>query len=302
MSVEISIIIPTINRYDDLKNTLNDLKKQSFLNYEILIIDQTDKNLAQTIKFDKTRYFWRSFKSASKARNVGLTEAKAPIILFLDDDVIIHNKDFIKNHITHFNDQKVSGVAGSILDLDEKWSESLPKKAKKKYLGWIYFPRNYNKLETICDGGAGNLAVRKDWAISVGGMDENYDKGAYREESDFCLRYTRKYGNLIFDPKAYLVHIGNPSGGTRSWKSNKGVIHAYQHMFGAWYFMFRELPLIAWPEYAYLTTRRFILHKKLFTRFYLLPQAIIRFTTAFFIAIFKGIKGPQYIQKTNEKD
>ncbi len=98
MSVEISIVIPTINRYDDLNNTLNDLKKQSFQNYEILIIDQTNKEQAQAIKFDKTKYFWKSFKSASKARNVALIEAKSPIILYLDDDVIIHNKDFIKNH------------------------------------------------------------------------------------------------------------------------------------------------------------------------------------------------------------
>lgn len=296
MSIEISIVIPTINRYDDLKNTLTDLKKQSFQNYEILIIDQTNKEEAQTIVFDKARYFWRPFKSASKARNVALIEAKAPILLYLDDDVIIQNKDFIKNHINHFNNPKVSGVSGAILNLDEKWATVLPKSASKKDLGWIYFPRNYNQLATICDGGAGNLAVRKEWAIAIGGMDENYDKGAYREESDFCLRYTRKYGNLIFDPEAYLVHIGNPSGGTRSWKSSKGVIHAQQHMFGAWYFMFREIPLIAWPEYAYLTTRRFILHKKLLKRFHLFPKAIFMFLSAFFSALYAAIKGAKYIQ------
>ena len=72
-------------------------------------------------------------------------------------------------------------------------------------------------------------------------------------------------------------------------------IHAKQHMFGAWYFMFRELPIISWPEYSYLTTRRFIIHKKLIYRFHLLPQALFRFSTAFIQAIISAIKGPNYI-------
>lgn len=295
MSVEISIIIPTINRYEDLYNTLNDLKTQTFQNYEILIIDQTDKEKAIEVNSEKTRYFWKDFKSASKARNVALLEAHAPIILYLDDDVIINNKDFIQHHLSHFKNPKVAGVSGAILNTDEKWATVLPNKAKKKYLGWIYFPRNYNQLSTICDGGAGNLSVRKDWAIAIGGMDENYDKGAYREESDFCLRYTKKYGNLIYDPKAYLVHIGNPKGGTRSWKNSSGIIHAKQHMFGAWYFMFKRLPFIVWPEYSYLTVRRFIFHKKLLSRFYLLPLATIRFSSALCLAVIKSLKKPKFI-------
>ncbi|MGB0887735.1 MAG: glycosyltransferase family 2 protein [Vicingaceae bacterium] len=295
MTPEISIVIPTINRYDDLKNTLNDISNQSFKNYEILIIDQTAKEMAQEITFKNTRYFLETFKSASKARNLGLKLAKSNIVLFLDDDVIIENNNFLQSHVNHFKNEKTSGVAGAILNLDKKWTSKLPKKASKKHLGWIYTPRNYNKSIKICDGGAGNLAVRKDWAIVVGGMDENYDKGAYREESDFCLRYTQKYGDLNYDPEAFLVHIGNPSGGTRSWSNSNGIIHARQHMFGAWYFMFNILPLVCWPEYSYLTLRRFIIHKKLISRFYFLPKALFNFSFAFFHAIITKVKGPKHI-------
>ena len=295
MNPKISIIIPTINRYDDLDNTIKDLHQQSIQDFEIIIIDQTDSSLFKLIEQEKVIHLHKKYKSASKARNTGLIEANSPIVLYLDDDIIIKNKDFLKNHLKHFENPNNPGVSGAILNLDEKFATQLPKRASHKYLGWIYFPRNYNKLAEICDGGAGNLSVRKNWAIAVGGMDENYDKGAYREESDFCLRLTRKYGNLIYDPEAELIHIGNPSGGTRSWKNSKGVIHAQQHMFGAWYFMFRQLPLIVWPEYSYLTTRRFIFHKKLFINFYLLPKAIFLFTMSFFKAIVYS-KKPKYIK------
>ncbi len=296
MQLELSIVIPTINRYHDLSNTINDLSKQTLQNFEIIIIDQTDKAFQQKINNQKVIQQFETFKSASKARNVGLLIAKAPIVLFLDDDVIIKNINFLHNHLRHYQNNTISGVSGAILNLDEKWSVNLPKKANHPYLGWIYTPRNYNKALRISDGGAGNLSVNKEWAIAVGGMDENYIKGAYREESDFCLRLTKKYGKLIYDPEAELIHIGNPTGGTRSWKYTKGVIHGNHHMFGAWYFMFRNLPWFIWPEYAWLTVRRFILHKKLFTHFYLLPKAIFWFTTSFFEAVYKSIKKPKLIQ------
>lgn len=293
---KISIVIPTINRYKDLENTIADLHKQTLPDFEILIIDQTDKTQAKAITTNKVKYFWKPFKSASKARNLGLLEAKADIVLFLDDDVIIKNKNFLLHHFNYFKEPKTSGVAGAILELDEKWSNTLPKKASKKYLGWIYTPRNYNKPIKIGDGGAGNLAVRKNWAIAIGGMDENYDKGAYREESDFCWRYTKKYGLMEFAPDAELIHIGNPSGGTRNWKNSRGIIHAKQHMFGAWYFMFKLLPKSVWVEYSWLTIRRFIIHKNLIYRFYLLPKALYWFTAAFFKAI--QLKNtPKYIEQ-----
>ena len=160
----------------------------------------------------------------------------------------------------------------------------------------MYKPRNYNKPSLNVGGGSGNLSARKKWAIEIGGMDENFDKGAYREESDFCFRYTQKYGLLVFDPAAYLVHIGNPTGGTRSWKNSKGIIHAKQHMFGTWYFMFKNLPWFTWFEYTWLTLRRFILHKKLLMHFYLLPKALFWFVTSFFNALLKSFTNRKTIK------
>ena len=292
---QISTIIPTINRYADLKSTIADLNKQSVTDFEIIIIEQTAKEVAETITGENIIYLHKDFKSASKARNIGLLEAKSPITLFLDDDVIIDNPDFLKNHLQHYENKKNSGVAGAILDLKRKWIEVLPKRTNHKYLGWLYKPRNYDKPSLNVGGGSGNLSVRTTWAIKIGGMDENFDKGAYREESDFCYRYTKKYGLLIYDPEAYLIHIGNPDGGTRSWKDSAGIIHAKQHLFGTWYFMFRIFPWFTWFEYTWITIRRFILHKKLLTHFYLLPKALFWFTTSFFNALIKSLKKPKTI-------
>ena len=289
---EISIVIPTLNRYDCLKDTIKDLHNQSVQNFEIIIIDQTDKDIAQEIKGDKIFYILQEEKSASKARNRGLINSKSEIVLFLDDDVIIENKDFLKNHIEHYNNPKTSGVSGATLSMDSKFCDILPKKVLKKHIGWIYFPGNYSKPFKIPNGRSCNLSVRKRFALDIGGMDERFDKGAYREESDFCIRLTKKYGDLIYDPNCYLIHIGNKTGGIRSWTNTKGIIHPYQHMFGSWYFMFKNLPLYNWPEYSWRMTRRFILHKKLIKRFYLLLYSILKYIFALFEFLYYSFKKP----------
>ena len=38
----VSIIIPTLNRYSYLKDALHDLEKQEYLNFEVIIIDQSE--------------------------------------------------------------------------------------------------------------------------------------------------------------------------------------------------------------------------------------------------------------------
>ena len=38
----ISVVIPTLNRYDYLKDVLKDLEKQSYTHFEVIIVDQTD--------------------------------------------------------------------------------------------------------------------------------------------------------------------------------------------------------------------------------------------------------------------
>lgn len=73
----LSIVIPTLNRYPYLMNTVKDLSQQSFKDFEIIIVDQTDKDQAQSVYFEELdiKYYWSEIKSASLARNIGIKEA-----------------------------------------------------------------------------------------------------------------------------------------------------------------------------------------------------------------------------------
>ncbi|MBE9257377.1 glycosyltransferase family 2 protein [Dolichospermum sp. LEGE 00246] len=257
--MKLSIIIPTINRYHDLKNTLIYLSDQNYKDFEVIIIDQTPILESQTVDHSRLliRYYHSEFPSASAARNIGIKEAKGEILLFLDDDVIIENPDFIQNHIRHYADSKVPGVAGLILDKNQTKRYTRHWMSYRPDVGWLYFPRNYGCFCWVDGGGSGNLSVRRQVALNVGSMDENYVKGAHREESDFCLRVTQKYGQFIYDPDADLVHIGNIQGGCRTWTSNKQIM-ADHHFFGGTYFILKNIPINQYPDHLFCAFRYFV--------------------------------------------
>lgn len=246
--LRISIIIPTLNRYSDLKNTIKYLQNQDVQDFELIIIDQSQKDLFIDLSGLDSRiiHLHSEIKSASAARNRGLLLAKSEVVLFLDDDVIIKNTSFLKSHLHRYEiDETLAGVYGSVLESRVNQQPTLKRHSWSfnKDWGWLFFPQNYDGFEKINSGRSCNLSVRKLFALDVGGMDENYIKGAHREEADFCYRLTKKYGSLLFSPKARLIHIGNPTGGIRNWDINKRLVQAQHHFDGAVYFMLKNVPL-----------------------------------------------------------
>ena len=85
--LNISIIIPTRNRYQKLIKTINYLSKNSFFFREIIIVDSSDKKVTD-IKKLKNKYknlnikIFHSKPSISLQRNIGLNKVrKIPIML-----------------------------------------------------------------------------------------------------------------------------------------------------------------------------------------------------------------------------
>ena len=97
--MKISVIIPTYNREEHLKNCLSALLNQRKVPYEILVIDNSSNYNAQKVadniksEFDKKEiflyYFKNSENSGATARNLGAFHAKGDLIAFHDDDVIL---------------------------------------------------------------------------------------------------------------------------------------------------------------------------------------------------------------------
>jgi len=94
----ISVIIPVYNAEECLEICLRGILKQTFVNFEIILIDDgsTDSSLDICNKFalqnQKISVFHQSNVGVSKARNKGLDEARGKYIVFVDaDDKVLPN-------------------------------------------------------------------------------------------------------------------------------------------------------------------------------------------------------------------
>jgi glycosyltransferase involved in cell wall biosynthesis len=245
MKPEVSVIIPSLGRETVLAGTIRELLTQDLTNWECIVVLQgertSDRPVDEIAETDgRIRIFILQEPNASLARNVGLVEARADIVLFLDDDVRFRDAGFLRAHVRHYDVASASGVAGQIVAPEGEVRFRRHARSQRTDTGWLYTPANFAFPLKTRSGVSANLSVRRAWAIEAGGMDARFEKGAHREESDFCIRYTERFGLLDFDPAAGLVHLQVDSGGCRTWGHNAGV-HPPHHVQGEWYFILKGL-------------------------------------------------------------
>lgn len=85
-----SIIIPLFNKENFIENTLKSVLNQSFIDFEVLIINDgsSDKSEEKVLEFKDSRihYFYQENGGVSVARNFGIAKAQSDYITFIDAD------------------------------------------------------------------------------------------------------------------------------------------------------------------------------------------------------------------------
>ena len=91
MNPLISVIIPTFNRAHVLLRAVDSVLKQSYKNFELIVIDDgstdhTDELLSSYVREGKIQYLKQENKGVSSARNFGVKSSKGDWLAFLDSD------------------------------------------------------------------------------------------------------------------------------------------------------------------------------------------------------------------------
>jgi GT2 family glycosyltransferase len=109
----VSIIILNWNRRDDVAETLNKIKLQSYSNLEIIVVDNGSKdNSLEMLKKDFSIFKIIALPTnigCEDGNNVGILNATGEIILFLDSDAGLE-KDGIIKLLESFNEDKSVGI------------------------------------------------------------------------------------------------------------------------------------------------------------------------------------------------
>ncbi|MFH1366372.1 MAG: glycosyltransferase [Patescibacteria group bacterium] len=217
----VSVIIPTLARPKIVFNLVEDLRRQSYQNFEIIVVDQSreeNKKLKDlTIgSHDRLKYFKLEKEGTCPAKNFGLKKAAGQIIIFLDDDTEVKNPDFITYHVVNYLDVKTGGVGGKVVDKNLKLNKGQKGPILRVSKTGRVFPNSQSEIkQEINAPRGGNVSYRKKVIDDIGGFDERFIGNAMREETDLSLRVFKAGYKIIFEPKAKLVHLGVGRGGSR---------------------------------------------------------------------------------------
>lgn len=265
MAAYVSVIIVTYNRHDALLNVIEDVKRQQTTHeFEIIVVDQSDTPLVDPPS--DVRYIRLDTPSMVRARNLGISIAKGQLVVFIDDDVRIPDVGWLEELCHTFEiDDNIAGVAGRVTHVRRlshpmkvflrnlykrvKYRGELPAIKVDRFGAVIHdfdIPDVVKPVDTLIGG---NMAVRKDCVVEVGGFDENFMGSCQREETEISLRLRKRGWKIYYNGKAQLLHLGLPAGGARSYSRKER--HFY-YFFNQFYFFFKHFQHMYWPMFVLL--------------------------------------------------
>ena len=131
--MKVSVIIPTYNEEKVIVNCLESLSKQTYEDFEIVIVDDGSKDSSKLkVKNAKLQFKIKNLKLLSQrhsgpgvARNLGARHAGGEILVFVDSDMTFE-KDFIKELVRPIEQGKVKGTFSKeeyVSNTDNVWSK-----------------------------------------------------------------------------------------------------------------------------------------------------------------------------------
>ena len=112
MTADLSLVLCTYGRTDDVNNFLKSISMQTLKPSEIIIIDQNENDILSNFisKWKRQLNIIHkrvNFKGASRSRNYGASDAKCSLIAFPDDDCL-YPTSTIEKIIKIFEIQRLS--------------------------------------------------------------------------------------------------------------------------------------------------------------------------------------------------
>jgi len=219
--VKISIIICTytLERLNDLFELLESVKRQSYKDFDILIVVDGNRELYDLLSSRLNSWHADNIKvilnevnkGLSYSRNRGINSASGDVIAFIDDDATA-DEHWLQNLASVYKDFDAVGVGGKVLPL---WlngaSDYFPEE-----LYWIVGATHSSFLETeklshVRNLFGGNMSFKRGIFKKVGLFNQDFGRKAnfqiQAEETEFCMRLTTKLGKeVIYNPKAIVYH------------------------------------------------------------------------------------------------
>src|SRR5262249_36962296 len=208
-TVGFSIVIPTFNRLEFLKQAISSVRNQTHADYEIIVVDDgsTDGTVDYLMSLGTlVKTLRQQHRGPAAARNLGVSQAIGTYIAFLDSDDFWFpwTLTILQRVMQHHEQPSLISAAtvefhGNVPDIEE---EDFASK---------YFTDFFQTAHDPGYVGSNALVVRRDIFNRAGGFDEAMFVG---EDLDFCFRagISRDFVRVVSPVMlAYRRHSGNMS-------------------------------------------------------------------------------------------
>ncbi len=208
-----SIIVPTYNRKNQLKQCLEHLQQLDYPKekHEIIIINDISGDGTKELLEQKKEEI-PNLKSINRegkngigsARNTGLQKAQGEYIFFTDDDCIVP-QTWIQQHFEKREEHNVDVVNGVQYPVEMNWIE-----AYKVASHWQHYqqtriladPRTIESIKT------NNLSLKKEILDDVGYFNEKLERA---EDTELGKRILKAGYTAVTDPSLKVEHLRNDS-------------------------------------------------------------------------------------------
>jgi glycosyltransferase involved in cell wall biosynthesis len=204
----VSVVVPTYNRQAALGRVLDALDRQELgeRSFEVIVVNDgsTDGTRAyidaQRRSFELVPIHQKN-SGPARARNAGVEAARAPLILFLDDDVE-PSPELIREHIASHEpdpDLVVMGPMASLPSYRQVWVAWEQTKLERQYAAMM----RGDWEPTFRQFWTGNASLRREHVMAVGGFNPEFLRA---EDVELGHRLHRRGLKFRFNPRARGLH------------------------------------------------------------------------------------------------
>jgi len=194
--MKISVIVPTLNEGKYIGNLLASLKRQSFKDFEVIVVDggSSDETIPLAKQYNSKVLVKHGLKEFP-SRNEGAKIACGEILLFTGADVIFC-ENALEKVVSEFEDDNLDGLCGFGKMYDAAlWG-------KMEYYLYYYFIKSWVKFTGV-HGSTNFMALRRNEFEKIGGFESRIDGDGF-----LMKRFAKNRRTKFINGKKYFLISG----------------------------------------------------------------------------------------------
>jgi GT2 family glycosyltransferase len=231
----VSVIVPTRNRADLLRNCLEGLGRTDYRDLEIIIVDNDSDDPESLAYLDQLRTHGITVLriegefNYSALNNAAVEAAQGEFLCFLNNDIEIVEPSWLQWLVSHGARPDIGAVGARLLYPDGTLQHAgvfigigggaahahrFLNADERGYFDRSRLPQRVSAVTGAC------LVVSRDKFLAVGGFDETNFRVAFND-IDLCLKLDERGWQSFYEPRATLIHHESKSRGSDKEKANR---------------------------------------------------------------------------------